>query len=187
MKATRKTWVIAPLIALVVIVAGCHKVVGGGWIDGLFGGKAHFAFQAQCEDYLGEDGWYYADFFTGELQFMDRSAGVRFHGDITVAGSIFSPDPVTCEELGAALVQDFGEGAIFFGDCRSQPGNEPGTFSVTVENHEGGKGWMRADFISVETDCTPDGELYYNEGVIQGGNISLPGFKKQAGQAAKKG
>ena len=187
MTATRKSIVIAALCALAVIAAGCHKVVGGGWFDGLNGGKAHFAFQAQCEEYQGEDGWYYADFFTGQIQFKDASAGVRFHGEIQFAGGFFSPDPISCKEAGEVLMNDLGEGGIFVGECRTQPGGMEGSFFVTVESHEGGKGWMREDFISVETDCTPDGEVYYNEGVVRGGNVSVPGQMGKSKEAGAQG
>jgi hypothetical protein len=30
------------MIAMLLLVAGCHKFTGGGWIDGMNGGKANF-------------------------------------------------------------------------------------------------------------------------------------------------
>ena len=179
---TTRAFVLTALCVLIVAVAGCHKVVGGGWIDGLYGGKAHFGFQAQCEEFMDDDGWYNAGFFTGQVQFQDKSAGVRWHGEFEIANIVFSPDPLTCEEVGAAVVSELGNYAEMHGECRTQPGNVAGEFSVIVEDLEGEVGWDRSDTIHVITDCTPDGSVYEHSGQLRGGNISFPGHKNKGGE-----
>ena len=176
-----RVFIVAVVCALTLIAVGCHKVVGGGWIDGLNGGKAHFGFQAMCEEGTDADGWPYAAFFVGQFQFQDKSAGVRFHGDIqhynTVVG--FPGDELDCEEIGAVVMAQLGHYAEIWGECRTQPGGVPGEFLVTLEDLEGEVGWDRNDTITIETNCTPDGEWYANGGTLKGGNISFPGHKSK--------
>lgn len=173
-----RAFVIVAVTALTALAVGCHRLNGGGWIDGLYGGKAHFGFQARCEERIDADGWYEAAFFVGQFQFMDKSAGVRFHGEIQVDKILFDPEfPVSCEEVGAAVVAELGNYAEFSGECRSQPGKVPGIFTVAIEDLEGQVGWDRNDTISIETDCTPDGEWYANSGQLKGGNLSFAKHK----------
>lgn len=42
-RTTQSRALIATLFGLFAI-AGCHKIVGGGWMDGLYGGKATLGF-----------------------------------------------------------------------------------------------------------------------------------------------
>jgi hypothetical protein len=50
-------------------------VGSGGWLTGLNGSKAHFGFEAYCVEDEGV-----CRFHEGEFQYLDKSAGVRFHG-----------------------------------------------------------------------------------------------------------
>ena len=58
------------LFGIVIIAAGCKTLVGGGWINGLEGGKANFGFTIKCVDTdLGPKA-------KGQLQYSDKSVGV---------------------------------------------------------------------------------------------------------------
>ena len=182
--------------AAILVVAGCHKVTGGGWIDGVNGGKATFGFQAQCvkaDPFGSGDAWWQ---YEGQFQFNDRSAGVRFHGDINIQASSFiegQPLPDTCEESVELTDPDALNVAFITGTCRS-PGGVLGSFSVEVVDN-GTPGSLAGDQITVQTPilgfagtpCTDDGNAYSNSGVIGGGNIVSHGHKDAGSSARKKG
>lgn len=175
--------VIGGLILLpVILVAGCHKVMGGGWIPGVNGGKATFGFQAQCviadPAETGEEGpW----FHKGQFQFNDHLAGVNFHGDMEPSISVF-PSTGTCEGDGA-LDGIINEGTMS-GACVSRPGGVQGSFSVEFVNN-GTPGAGAGDTIIVSTPafgffgtpCTDNGLPYSNGGTVGGGNIVSVGHK----------
>ena len=169
---------IALLSAVILTIAGCHHFTGGGWFPGLYGGKAHFGFQMKCAD-TGEAGPTFPYvFWDGQMQFMDKSAGVRFHGDFifTVAVS----GPASCEEA-AEFLADLGgtlyEAQTILGTCRTQPGKVPGTFEMTLID-DGKPGAGAEDFISISTTCTADGSFYTHSGTLGGGNISSIGHHR---------
>lgn len=173
--------VLTSVTAAVVMIAGCYKLIGGGWFEGLYGGKAHFGFQMQCKE-TGEAGpefpWVFWD---GNFQFQDKSANVRFHGEFIWTVAV-SDELASCEEAAEYLAEDFG-GSMFeaqyaSGKCRTQPGNVPGEFEVSFVD-DGKPGKSDGDWISVWTNCTPDGEEYFNEGTLGGGNIMSVGPHKK--------
>ena len=161
---------LATMFGLIILTAACHHLVGGGWFYGLGGEKVHFGFNARCiEDGLDD---VFDIFYEGQFQYMDKANGVRFHGDINWyigVATIGDEEADTCEAhaaLGGPL--NVGE---FSGECRRQPGNVLGDFTVYVEDN-GIPGPTTGDFISVTSTCTADGSEYHNEGVLGGGNIS---------------
>ena len=147
------------MISIVFIVAACHKFTGGGWIDGLNGGKAHFGFTAQCEDL--DPGVA----VRGQMQFNDKSAGVRFHGEFE---NYYLTDYESCD----AVVADWSgneNGIDIVGSCWTQPGKTEGSFEVVAfDNNADGT----PDTMELYTTCTPDGEWYGNWGELHGGNIT---------------
>lgn len=154
---------------IVLLVAGCHKLVGGGWFYGYGGEKVTFGFQAQCiEDGDGIFDFYYE----GQFQYNDRQNGVRFHGDINATIGITGAGDNTCETQAGSFGDQF-EGT-FSGVCYTQPGRVEGTFEVMVEDN-GTPGPTAGDYIWVSTDCTLGGAPYVNAGVLGGGNIKSIG------------
>ena len=119
------------LAAAIVIIAGCHKVTGGGWIAGVNGGKATFGFQAQCvDDEFGDPSQ-----FEGQFQFNDRGAGVRFHGDVNANQTyVGAPEEWSCSDIVELVFPAELNQALFRGECTS-PGGITGTFSVEVTDN----------------------------------------------------
>ena len=161
------------LCSTILFVTGCHFFIGGGWFPGLFGGKAHFGFNMKCAE-TGEAGAQFPFvFWDGDMQFMDRSAGVRFHGDFVGVVGVGGSGPSSCKEAAVLGFGIFGtqfEAEFISGDCRTQPGNVPGFFDMTLEDN-GTPGFSAGDFISVFTNCTADGSVYNHSGTLGGGNI----------------
>jgi hypothetical protein len=160
-----------------LLMSGCHWFSGGGWFAGLLGGKAHFGFEMYCAETGEAPPGFPWVFYDGEIQFMDRKAGVRFHGDFV--WNVAVTDGVSsCEEAAQLLVDDFGgshyEALGIFGTCRTQPGNVPGTFTLSVVD-DGSPGVGAEDWIEVTTNCTSDGSFYSNSGILGGGNITSEG------------
>lgn len=173
------------LVCVTLASAGCHKVFGGGWLGGLYGGKATFAFQAQCvrQDLGGGDmNWLYE----GQFQYNDHSAGVTFHGDIEPFIAALQLD-TTCQEDTEASGDPLNE-ALFVGQCVSRSGRKTGSFSVHVVDN-GSPNSLDDDYIQVNTPsildifnpnataCTDDGLAYFNAGTVGGGNLSSLGHK----------
>lgn len=141
-----------------VLLAACHKFTGGGWIEGMNGGKAHFGFTAQCEDLNPGVA------LRGQLQFNDKSAGVKFHGKFE---NYYFEDE-SCDALVASWAgSENGIDAV--GSCRSQPEKNEGTFELVAWDNDA-DGYP--DTISIAADCTSDGEFYVHGGELQGGNIT---------------
>lgn len=158
--------VLATITVLTVIAAGCHLLGGGGWLPGLYGGKANFGFTAECYE---EDGMYL--FHRGEFQYMDKSAGVRFHGDIEASLGV-SGFEGSCAELSVLVGNDLGSpyAAQLYGTCRTQPQGYVGTFEVYVEDN--GTPGMAGDYIEVRTyGCGEEGGDYEHTAFLGGGNI----------------
>jgi len=209
------TRIAVALAGVIVVIAGCHKVTGGGWIAGVNGGKATFGFQAQCKTEESTPGETDFLFYEGQFQYQDPGANVRFHGDVNTNQSFlgFGALASSCEELvdlGAQYGATINE-AEFTGECVSRPGGAKGTFKVTVVDR-GKPGPDAGDEISVATPnyisfpifdeewnqigeeilpigapCTEDGQAYSNSGLLGGGNIVMPGHKDAGSGAKKKG
>jgi hypothetical protein len=142
------------MITVLLLLAACHKFTGGGWIDGMNGGKATFSFVAQCED--TDEGVV----VLGDFQFNDISARVRFHGEFEY---YYDGVVESCHHLADSLPDQ----AQLVGTCKTQPGNVEGQFNLIVSDVNG---WT--DYINVITNCTPDGTEYSNGGELRGGNIT---------------
>ena len=185
------------LAGAIIVIAGCHKVTGGGWIAGVNGGKATFGFQAQCvDDEFGDPSQ-----FEGQFQFNDRGAGVRFHGDVNANQTyVGAPEEWSCSDIVELVFPAELNQALFQGECTS-PGGITGTFSVEVTDN-GTPGSMAGDVITVSTPytvvtefgtftfgepCTDDLQPYSNSGVIGGGNLVSHGHKDADPGARKKG
>ena len=162
-----KKIMIVVLAGALLTVAGCHLLGGGGWFPGLNGGKAHFGFNAEC--YEDDDGYV---FHGGEFQYMDKSAGVRFHGEFEALNTVYGWEG-TCAELTEQLVDmDIIAPNVveLAGTCRTQPKGHVGTFTVYVEDN--GKRGLAGDYIEVTTEgCGKQGGDYSHAALLKGGNI----------------
>jgi hypothetical protein len=175
---TRRLRVAGPValgIVLAVMLTGCARLTGGGWIPSLaLGQKATFSFSAKCQD-TTVDGVAVAQLYQGQFEFDDHSFSplVRVHGDVEpdVFGTV--PDE-TCSQVSkeTALVNLSG----FRGAYQTQPDVFPslqGEFAVTVL--DGGEpATINGDTICVDLvgPGLPVAE-YLNCGVVQGGNIQV--------------
>lgn len=193
----------AVLIGITVALGGCHKVSGGGWIEGVNGGRANLGFQAQCQEGVidfgfGEEST--QDFYEGQFQYRDKGAYVGFHGDINPHESFFGAPVGSCAEL-----VDFAGGfgiptntAEFTGTCVSHPGGVEGTFKVEViDNGKPGPdasdeitvstpnfrlwpiydedwNYLGDEMVAIGVPCTDNGQPYSNSGMLRGGNIAMP-------------
>jgi hypothetical protein len=128
MRMTRWVQVVSLVIAAMLLLVGCRKATGGGWLPSATGaGKATIAFTANCKQ-RGSDAM-----LTGQLQYHDRPAGVRLHGMVN-----FTAAASTCAEM--ASLSDPNESRLS-GPYRPQPGGKGGTFNVQVrDNGEPGGG-----------------------------------------------
>jgi len=174
------------VVGAIAIMTGCHKVTGGGWIDGVNGGKATFAFQGQCvrqdPDGSGEQSFFYR----GQFQFNDRLAGVKVHAEM-LRFALFGDESQSCEESAEFFGSfDPRNEASFSAVCQS-PTGEFGFITVDVVD-EGTPGSLSGDFINISIDgaCTSDGQPYSNSGIIRGGNIVVHGHKDTGSGARKK-
>lgn len=157
--------------AMLVVITGCHKVTGGGWIAGVNGGKATFGFQGQCvrADLYGDGER--SRFYRGQFQFNDSMAGVKVHTEMLPV-AFFGDLSETCEES-ADWLGSLGSlsQASFVGECTG-PGGDTGLVFVDIVD-EGVPGSINGDSVSISIDaaCTADGQPYSNSGIIRGGNI----------------
>lgn len=184
--------------AMLVCIAGCHKVTGGGWIAGVNGGKATFGFQAQCVDDADGDPSQYE----GQFQYNDRGAGVRFHGNVNANMTyVGAPEDWSCSDIVELVYANQLNQALMQGECTS-PAGVKGTFSVEVTDN-GTPGSVTGDIITVSTPsildfgnwetgeppqpCTDNGFAYSNSGLLSGGNIVSHGHKDAGSSAKSKG
>lgn len=159
---TRWIRAVGLLIGMALLLTGCTKANGGGWIVSATGsGKATFGFNGKCKD-TTLDGKPAAA-ISGQVQYKDAPAGVYFHGTInsTVQGS-------TCAEVSDDF--DAPGSSDFFGAYRPQPSGDSGTFLLTVTDN--GEPGINGDGIAIQlVDGLYSG--YSNSGPIQGGNIQV--------------
>ena len=136
----RKVLLIVAFATMVVITTGCEeygKYTGGGWIEGLCGGKATVGFQIKA----------YEDCVSGQVQYNDHGARVKFHGE--VEGIL---------------------GELVFGTATLQPGGETGYFEFYVQDNGEGANAGTEDVLQVLL-IAPSVPLYFNKGNLMGGNI----------------
>jgi hypothetical protein len=158
-----KKRVLCAAAVMTVAISGCHILGGGGWLPGLYGGKAHFGFEAHCVQV--DD---LSLFYEGDFQYSDRSAGVRFHGAFELNAGIGGG--TSCEQVVVDVFPDELSIAELSGTCWSQPDKHQGTFTVYVEDN--GTPGMAGDYIEITAiGCGPDGGDYAHAGTLGGGNI----------------
>ena len=192
----------AVMIGITVALGGCHKVTGGGWIEGVNGGKANFGFQAQCQEGVIDFGFGEMptqDFYEGQFQYRDKGAYVGFHGDINFSMGVLGL-PGSCADV-VDLAGEIGiptNTAEFTGTCVSHPGGVEGTFKVSVvDNGKPGPdasdeitvstpnsmfvpvfdddgNYLGEELVAIGVPCTNNGQAYSNSGVLGGGNIAMP-------------
>jgi hypothetical protein len=163
--------VLAIVAAVTVLVVGCDKLVGGGWIPGLYGGKANFGVIIQCEDTE------FGPVAVGNFQYNDHSAGVRFHGLFDLYTTAMSNEYETCAEA-KETAQEYGYGYSIHatGECKTQPNKRSGRFYIQYDSFEH-RDWP-PEFhhrLRVVTDGCGEigGGQYVNVGFVQGGNINM--------------
>ncbi len=90
---------VALMFVMGLVVASCHKVTGGGFIEGKNSPKAHFGFTFECDPET-DDVWGQLTYHDGEL---------RIKGKILSASLLFG-----CAEEGLPV-------GLFYGSFRTQP------------------------------------------------------------------
>lgn len=165
------------VIASTLVLTGCEKLTGGGWIASLTPGeKATFGFSARCKDSTDALGVPVALLYEGQFEFDDHAGNpqvVRVHGDIEPQGFANVPGS-TCQDV--ANEPDVLMTGIFAGTYRTQPKMGPsseGEFAVQVfDNGEGAT--IDDDFLCVHLVGFAIGGLVYdNCGDVEGGNIQV--------------
>jgi len=159
-------------IASSLVLTGCDRLTGGGWINSLnvvSGARATFSFTARCRD-TTVAGLPVAELYDGQFQFDDRGFDPRVwvHGD--VSPTVFASAPgETCRQVHE---EEVIPASGFQGIYRTKPGVFPpgeGEFVVTV--FDGGEGQaIDDDEICVDLAGSV---TYTNCGPVQGGNIQV--------------
>jgi hypothetical protein len=157
---------VATAILLAGLASGCDKVTGGGWIGVLANPleKASFGFSAKCRNRT-VNSTPVAVLYEGQLEYQDRSAGIRVHGDVE-PNEFTQISGTTCQEVHELAMPP--PAAIFRGTYRSQPDGRPGEFMVTVL--DSGEPGMNGDEFRIELTGA---FIYANGGPVQGGNIQF--------------
>jgi hypothetical protein len=168
---------VLPLVIVsTLVLTGCEKLTGGGWIPSLAPGeKATFGFSARCRDSTDALGLPVALLYEGQFEFDDHAANpqvVRVHGDIEPP--VFANVPGTCQDVANEL--DVMMTGIFSGTYRTQPKMGPsseGEFGVQVfDNGQGAT--IDDDVLCVDlVGFAVGGLAYHNCGDVEGGNIQV--------------
>jgi hypothetical protein len=156
---------VATAILLAGLASGCDKVTGGGWI-GAFANpleKASFGFSAKCRNRT-VNATRVAVLYEGQLEYQDRSAGIRVHGDVE-PDEFIEFSGMTCQEVHEFAMSP---AAIFRGTYRSQPDGRQGEFMVTVL--DSGEPGMNGDEFCIDLTGAI---IHMNCGPVQGGNIQV--------------
>jgi hypothetical protein len=171
-RRVRLVGVVLSLFGFAFVVTGCDKLTGGGWIQsrtGIPGQKATFGFNAKCKN-TTMDGMPVAVFYEGQFEYDDHAFSplVRVHGDVEPF-EFASAVGQTCQEVAAEPGLPFSE---FGGTYRTQPQVTPtlsGEFAVFAA--DGGEpGSINGDELTVTLS---GGIVYFNTGIVQGGNIQV--------------
>ena len=158
---------VATAILLAVLGSGCDKVTGGGWIASSANPleKATFGFSARCRN-TTVDSMPVAVLYEGQLEYQDKGANIRIHGDVEPNEFVQFED-MTCQQI-KDLPPLFAGVGMFNGIYRAQQGGGQGDFGVEVfDNGEPG--------VNGDTFCiTLMGAIEHaNCGPVQGGNIQF--------------
>jgi hypothetical protein len=151
------------LTVLVIFIAGC-SAYGGGWIDSSTGtGKATFGFAVNCTAIDPHN-----ILFTGQVQYNDPAAGVKFHGEIEQPYTVSSTE-ISCD--GLFVVNN----PTFIGNYVMEPSGKTGGFTWTVTDY-GEPGPSEGDTVLVRLYDGPayqSAPFYAHGGEIGGGNIQI--------------
>lgn len=152
------------LVAVLALVLASCTAHGGGWIASAAGeGKATFGFGINCTQIDAHN-----ILFTGQVQYNDMPAGVKFHGEIYQPYTVTSAE-ISCDE------EFVTPNPIFNGTYVMEPSGQTGGFNWMVNDH-GEPGPSEGDVLIVRVW---DGPAYVglpdyeNSGVIGGGNIQI--------------
>jgi hypothetical protein len=142
-----------------LLLAGCDKATGGGWIPGTMDAQANFGFTVKCRTTQASDGSPIANLYDGQIEWNDGA--IRFHGDVQPVQMTGS-----CEDVHQPAVTVF-----FQGTYRPKPNGLPGSF-VAMVTDGGEPGTINGDAIAIQLN---GGQFngYSNGGSIQGGNIQI--------------
>lgn len=141
-----------------LVASGCAPghYTGGGWLPSAADPdeKAHLAFNIHADDTNGD---LKADSWKGQFQYMDRAAGVKFHG-VAIDGGWPESYP--------SFV------GYFIGTYEPQPkkAGPGGEFDAYVYDFDGHPEFGDSDYVDI---LVYDGVYagYRNAGFLQGGNI----------------
>ena len=173
------------VVAFALVMSGCTKITGGGWIHSLSpepGERATFGFTARCKDTTTTVGGVSvpaAVLHDGQFQFEDHGLGVSVHGNVEALPLQEFP-LTTCKEL-RSEPNLLGSG-VFGGAYRTQPGMTPsheGEFFAQV--FDAGKapkidpvtGNVMADEICIDLTGVTVAFTYSNCGALQGGSLKV--------------
>jgi hypothetical protein len=162
----------AAVMLLSGLATGCDKVTGGGWINSSVvtsAERATFGFTARCKN-TTVDSTPTAVLYEGQLEYYDRGAGIRIHGDVEPNEFAQAPG-MTCKEVGRSLEDPPGPfvSATLHGTYRTQPGGLQGEFEVLVTDN-GEPGALNGDTFDIKLTGAV---MHVNAGPIQGGNIQV--------------
>jgi hypothetical protein len=163
---------VAAVLLLAGFAAGCDKVTGGGWITSSANPleKATFGFTARCKN-TSVDSTPVAVFYDGQLDYHDRGAGIRIHGDVEPDEFVQVSD-ATCKELEDFLDVIVPAVAVFEGTYRTHPDGRRGDFEVEVTDN-GEPAALNGDMFCIELFDLSDNVTHANCGLVQGGNIQI--------------
>jgi hypothetical protein len=167
--------------AMIVAVAGCVDISGGGWIPSINEGyKATFGFNSLCTDTPG------GAVLSGDIQYVDHGViipNAKGKGNHPMAihmsldqfyGGIPPLANATCleldQELWGTLLTPGQDGRVV-GYCPQPPDGECGTAFVVVLD-TGNNGPTKGDMFAIELTDGPFGG-YINIGALGGGNIAV--------------
>ena len=163
-----RSLIVMVFAVIALALGGCpdenNDVTGGGWIvTGDTGKKVNFGFNFKCK--CDDNGVAKA---SGQLQYNDRDAGVRFHG---VAESLFEGD--TCADLSTETWGGRYRGTYTPQPPKDKKGNirPGGRFEIKVEDG-GKKGPSKEDTLTLELFHDGADDAWYTKtATLAGGNF----------------
>jgi len=165
-KRTWTSWALLSVLGLAVAtLTGCAgKYTGSGSIPSVAGApnQARISFNVQTDDG--------AENVKGQIQFQDRAAGVRVHGEVRTSGIL--------PEGGWIDGQVWPAGTIVLeGAYTSQPpsAGKGGIFNIVVYSPQtpGNQGGGEQLLIILYPNDWETTDAYYNFGLVSGGNITF--------------
>jgi hypothetical protein len=169
----RRTILLLATIALtIVVLAGCGKASGGGYIptavEGVEG-KATFAFNAKCTNTTLESGEV-VGVVKGQLQYNDQPADVKIHADLANAFPDLFGSSTPCEFFDDLFSDEQTD--VFRGTYRVPGEPKEAVGNVTLSVRDAGEPGINGDQVAIFLDGGPHGG-YTNTGTVQGGNVQV--------------